>query len=86
MATYLVRYGNDGYTPDWTTDDRDDAVRSVCTHKGWAIENVVESGSFSTDYGDAVALYDSQEACDSDSTGAHAPWIVELDEHTRERS
>lgn len=73
---YIASYGNDGYTPNREFGDRDEAISSICAHKGWVA--AVESPAFSTGDGEAVALYETQAECDADEDGAYAPRVEEV--------
>lgn len=60
-----------------TYSDLPSAVEAVRAAYGW--KEAFESEWYTDDDGQAVSLYSSQEACNSDDTGADAPRVSETE-------
>jgi hypothetical protein len=84
LTTYKISNSNglSGVAWDHDYETQDEAAEAIRTAYGW--DEVVLSDSYSVgnDYGtgdaDAVSAYETQEECDADQDGAHAPRIVEI--------
>ncbi|HEX9156006.1 MAG TPA: hypothetical protein VF819_10605 [Nitrospira sp.] len=57
---------------EYTTGD--EAAEAIRRMMGW--DEIYLSDSYAVDSGDAVSAYETQEACDADEEGAHAPRIT----------
>jgi hypothetical protein len=80
MTVYRVWYGNDGYTADDTYESSEEALAAIGAHMGWS--DPVEGESYTVSEGEGyavcVSVYESDEACEAEERGSHAPTITEV--------
>lgn len=78
MAMYRISNTNGKSGGNWRLEyeTREDAAEAIREAMGW--DSAVLTAAFAADDTTAWCVYESQEDCDADRDGAHAPRVIEV--------